>query len=694
MHVTVRRRSRLVRSVLAVGLAVFALVGCLAVIRPVAAAEPRNLPSQLTDDVNALDSAGEAQVRGALDKLLTQSGVQLWVWYTDTTGSLSAPEFAAQTAQLSSFGGTDLLLVLALDSQRYGYSRPEAFPLSDTELQRLLSSALEPGLRNKDYAGAVAGFVDALGNSLAGGPVPTGPVATTGPVPTERPADGGSRDTGFGLGTVLAVIVVVGIVAAVGWWFLYRRRAGPAGSIAGTPPAPGDEFAAMSDSQLNDEANRLLIATDDAVRDSEQELGFAEAEFGEAEAVPFREAIAAAKDDLRAAFQVRQQLDDSTPEDRPTRRRMLVDLIGQCRRAQGRLDAQTERFEQLRAFERQAPEILSRLPADAAAVEARIPPTEQTMTHLREYADASWQAVTTNLDEARTRLAAVRAAVTEGEAARAAGDGHRLTAATKAGQDALGQAGAFLHGIERLAKELDDARDRVAAELADAEADLARAKATVGAAPADPGLTGRLAEAEALLAQARSDLAPPKPDVASAYRRARQANEIADAILATIRTAQEEQARLTARLDSSIRSAQATLTRASDYVATRRGGVGGEARTRLAEAGRHVDQAVALGAADPAAGVREAEEATRLANEALAIAQRDYDGWDDPWRGGGRGGGGSDIAAAVIGGIIGGMLSGGGRGGGFPGRGGFGGGWGGGGGGFGGGGRTSGGGRW
>ena len=127
--------------------------------------------------------------------------------------------------------------------------------------------------------------------------------------------------------------------------------------------------------------------------------------------------------------------------------------------------------------------------------------------------------------------------------------------------------------------------------------------------------------------------------MAAAYAKARRANEIADEVLAGIRTAAEQQAALAARLDTSIRGAQATVTRASDYVATRRGGVGGEARTRLAEAARHLDQAVAAGAADPAAGIREAEAASRLANEALAIAQRDYGGWDDPWRGG-RGGGG------------------------------------------------------
>jgi hypothetical protein len=150
-------------------------------------------------------------------------------------------------------------------------------------------------------------------------------------------------------------------------------------------------------------------------------------------------------------------------------------------------------------------------------------------------------------------------------------------------------------------------------------------------------------------------------------------------------------------------AAQAAVTRASDYVAGHRGGIGTDARTRVAEATRHLQQAVALAPTDPTAALTEADAATRLAAEAESIAKQDYGRWDDPFRGGG-GRAGSDVAGAIIGGIIGGLLSGGGHrggfgGGGFGGFGGGGGGFGGfggssGGGSFGGGGGSSGGGRW
>jgi hypothetical protein len=191
--------------------------------------------------------------------------------------------------------------------------------------------------------------------------------------------------------------------------------------------------------------------------------------------------------------------------------------------------------------------------------------------------------------------------------------------------------------------------------------------------------------------------------VTGAYDKARRANELADAIEAGIRSARDQQARDAARLQAGLSAAQAAVTRAADYVAGHRGGIGTDARTRVAEASRHLEQAIALAPSDPAGALAEADAATRLAAEAERTAEQDYARWDDPFRGG-RGQGGSDMAGAIIGGIIGGLLSGGGRRGGFGGGGGGFGGFGGGGGGFGGfggssggggfGGGSSGGGRW
>ena len=648
-----------------------ALAGALVLIAVLAStvlgASPKRLTTQVTDDVGALGGS-TGTVQKALDDLQNTASVQLWVWFTDTTGGLSAADFAKQTATLNGFGGNDLLLVIAMTDHAYGYWKSDSIPLSNAQLDSVLGADLERPLKAGDNGGAIiataAGIRGAMGGSTGGSP----------------------------LGTLVTVLLVVGVIAVAGWWFLYRRKrtAVNAAGGAGTTGAPVDDVAAMKTPDLEKLANQALVQTDDAVRDSEQELGFAQAQFGDAEVAPFQAAIAGAKSDLAAAFKLRQQLDDAIPEDAATHRRMLEALVRGCRHAQAGLDAVKEEFERLREIEAKAPQILAALPAQADAVEERIPAAQEAMTRLDAFADASWQSVAPNIDEARKRLAAVREAVDEGAKAQAANDTQTAARAARLGQDALGQGTAFLDGIDRLAKELDEAKAKVDEMLVDADRDLAQAR-TAAAGSADPALGTRLAQADALLTGARAALAGPKPDVAAAYQHARDAHTIADDSLAALRTAAGQRARDAARLDASIKAAQATLTRASDFIATRRGAVGTEGRTRLAEAERHLTQAVAAGAADPVGGTREADEATRLANAAYQAAQDDYGRYDDPWHGGGRGGGGGgsgiggNIAGAIIGGIIGGMLSGGGRGGGLGGLGG---------GGFGGGGGSSGGGRW
>jgi hypothetical protein len=684
---------------------VVALVCLLTILPQVLGASPHRLAGPITDDVGAL-SGNTFGIQTVLNDLQDATGAQLWVWYTDTLGGQASGEFATETAQASGLGPTDLLLVIALDDRAYGYWKGDNVRISDAALSQILSQEMEPGLRSQDYAGAVVTIAKALTDAMSEGPVSPTPTPTPGDTSPPTLPGGGQSDGSAGsslIGTILALTIIGVGGALIGWWLLSGRRRGDRGRpIAGGPEGPNSDLAALPPKELDELANRILVDTDDAIRDSDQELGFAQAQFGDDAAARFVAAIAAARDDLKNAFTIRQRLDDATPEDAAARRQMLIDLVIACRKAQERLHAETHRFDELRSLEKEAPGILAKLPAEADALEARLPAAEATLAGLGVYADADWQAVAANVDGARTRIAAVRAAVDEGTKALSAGTPGIAAHAARLGEDGLAQGSAFLDAIDRLASELATARAQVDAELVAAVADLEKAKAAAATGPSDATVAQRLAEADQLLSEARTALDPPKPDVTGAYDKARRANGLADETEAGIRSAREQQAREAARLQAGLSAAQTAVTRASDYVAGHRGGIGTEARTRVAEAERHLQQAVALAPSDLSGALAEADAATRLAAEAERIAEQDYGRWDDPFR---RGGGwaGSDMTGAIIGGIIGGLLSGGGRRGGFGGHGGFG-GFGGGGGGFGGfggssggggfGGGSSGGGRW
>jgi len=440
MPISILRQSNGAKAVRAARAFAGALLLTLLVASTALGASPRRLATQVTDDVSALAGAART-LQQPLDNLQKTDNVQLWVWFTDTTGTLSAPDFATQTAALSGFGGNDLLLVIAMSDHAYGYWKSSAIPLTNTELESILGKDLEPSLQSGDNAGAILATATGIHLAMSG----TSGSAASGTASPAAGAGSGGSGGGSPIGTLVAILLIVGVLAVAGWWFLYGRKPRGAGEAAGAVPssavpsgAPVDDIATMKTPDLEKLANQALVDTDDAVRDSEQELGFAQAEFGDDAIAPFQAAITGAKADLAASFRIRQQLDDAVPEDAATHRRMLEDLVRGCRHAQAGLDDVKEEFEKLREIEAKAPQILAALPAQADALEARIPAAQQAMTRLGAYADPSWQSVAPNVDEAGRRIAAVREAVEHGTKALAANDGQTAARAARLGQDALG----------------------------------------------------------------------------------------------------------------------------------------------------------------------------------------------------------------------------------------------------------------
>ncbi len=277
---------------------------------PVAlAADIPRLSGTITDRTGELDR-NDPRIQGALDRLQRDHGIQLFVLFVDSTDDLSVTDYATEVAARNSLGVNDALLVVALQD------RTDALWLSDgldnitnSEVDRVIASEVEPRLGDGDYAGAVAAAADGLGAAAGPG---TGftmpPVATPAPTQAQGGGSGGTGSGGSGSGgvsTVLViVIVVIALVVAYVLFvrFMRRRRGGL--SAEERDRHTGD---------LAKEANRQLIDTDDAIKDANQELGFAEAQFGEETAKPYREALDAAAAELKAAFTIRQQLDDSTP---------------------------------------------------------------------------------------------------------------------------------------------------------------------------------------------------------------------------------------------------------------------------------------------------------------------------------------------------------------------------------------------
>ncbi len=190
--------------------------------------------------------------------------------------------------------------------------------------------------------------------AASGAPV-TEPPILPGPVtepPTQPPAEPPAEDGGNGIGAALAILAIAGGGFFV-WrgWRMRSLRAAAATPAGTTPAAPPVDAKALAR-----EANALLIATDERIRDAGQETDFAEAQYGAGAVGTFRTAVAEARDQLAAAFTLRQRLDDSTPEDEATRIAMLQEIVQRTTSAQQRLDAETEKIRELRDLAARCPQ--------------------------------------------------------------------------------------------------------------------------------------------------------------------------------------------------------------------------------------------------------------------------------------------------------------------------------------------------
>ena len=459
---------------------------------------------------------------------------------------------------------------------------------------------------------------------------------------------------------LLAIVVAFGV-------FLWRRR--------GT--ASMTERAAQED--LGKQASSLLLQTDDALREAEQEVGFAEAQFGEAEAAPYRTALDSAKALLREAFTLSQQLDDDTPETPDQRHAMLQQTIDKCTEARKLVDEQAARVKQLRDLDKNIEQVLPQTSGLIDVQAARIDPARGVLATLAgHYQPANYQAIKGNVGSAEQKLTGARAALAEGQSALTAGTRDVAVSKVVAGETAVREATALLDAIDQTRHQLAKGESDLEASMAAVDQDIASARAAIQAGHG----VERSAEVEraaGLLAKARELAAAQPVDVVGATRMATEANTAIDAVAAGIQATDAAAQRNAAAAQAAIANATASVSQAQGLLAAYGASAAGRrASTRLAQAQQYLTRAQTLLATDAATAAQAAQTADALADEAIAEMQASGVGGGSSGvtraPGGGSGsfgggygvpqappsGGGGDLLGGILGGILGGMMSGGG----------------------------------
>ncbi|WP_405588490.1 hypothetical protein [Streptomyces sp. NBC_01092] len=436
----------------------------------------------------------------------------------------------------------------------------------------------------------------------------------------EDEGDGGTSAVDF----VMPVVALVAAGVLAGYGFVRRRRRARDRTTPGGAPVQAAEPAA---GELDERAQASLVAADDWVRVSAEELGFVAGRFGAGDAEhvePFARVLADARAELAVAFRMRWQYEGGVPEEAAARRHALAGIVGRCEEAGRLLDGQAAAFDQARGLEEG---LGGGLGHALVVAEGRFREltwrTSGAGTVLGElgerYGPSATAALAGHVEQAKDRLVFATTQLNHARQAADLGDNGRAAGRLRAAEGAIAQAAAFIDGVERHAGELARAAGMVPAALTGGEVEIAGAREArrwVRSPYADipPGeLRARVVHADLVLAGVREELTSGRPyDPLDVLRRiVRGVAPVAAGRAGVIPAA-------------AVVCARSAVTGADDVVATHRAAVGGEARTRLAEARRLLaPPAPAPAGRAPRAELADLVSADTLAQQAHELAEQD-----------------------------------------------------------------------
>lgn len=678
---------RLSPAVLALGVtgaSTLSLAAGLALADAARAEAPVDIPPGefVVDQAEVLTSAQEEEITQAINDLQSQEGQNLFVLYvdefTDADGQpMDRQEWVAEVAENKGAGSQDSILAIAVEQRQYAFGATQANsiePLTGEVIQEYIQPVMpDPG--EDDWVtpalSAVSGIADAADGNVSG---------------SAQSGEGGGAGGWLAGGLVVAALAGGGIALAS----RNKKKKSLEGQSARGAQGPKDPLDAMSVDELRTKAGSMLVAADDAIRSSEQEVGFALASYGEESVETFRKDIEIAKDHMRESFQLQNQLDDHIPDTEEQQRAWLKDIIARCEAVGASLSAHQKEFNDLRHLEDSADSALQDLKARAAEAAETVSGAEQQLVALHgKYADSALMEVTDNATQARERLQFVQAAVAKAEESLASADRSTAVLAIRAGEESVAQTVTLVEAVSKAGQHLDQSMENLRVGASQTAQDLAQAQALVDAGQ-HRELAGPIAGAQQTLGRVKAGINSGRPDPVDLLRQLEKAHRQLDAPLAGIRDRQEQERRAASALQSAILQAQAQIDGTQDFIAARRGAVGSQARTKVAEAERTLQQAVRTSGQDPVTALNLANQASSLADRASQLAQQDLDRWGGGFAGAGHGGAGyggrpggygggagggfaGGLGGAVLGGILMGGLFGGDHDGGDWGGGGFGG---------------------
>ncbi len=416
-----------------------------------------------------------------------------------------------------------------------------------------------------------------------------------------------------------------------------------------------EELRAQDD-ELGRRASAALVATDERIRTTTDELAYAEAELGVDATKNLREALTAVRTHMREAFQLNQLNHDEIPDTDEELRTRNARIVQLCDWAEDLLDDRTSALEGPIERARRAPEIIAGIRSDVERLSARIPHTADTIARLSErYSEGGAAKVSKNAEEARQLLSFATHGADVSERRRDAGQREQANLALETAIEAVRRATTLIEAVDTFEVEALRAESTLDDVVTDSREDLAAAREFAHVPAVSTAMANLQSALHALPA------AGTKTDPFADLTHLREANAALDVAVDKARERAARPVPAESHVRHAIEDSDRQLGVARSVIAGHRGWIGADARTRLAESERiRLDLERFVGAPidedDREKAMADARRCGQLAGEALQLAQRDIDssrpssGWDGPM--GGQRGGGNNVMGGILGGLV------------------------------------------
>lgn len=591
-------RFRFLLTTLAVALAVLAAIlpshAQAVPVRP--AANPLDIAQPVTDPSGFLSTQEAGTVRNAIATTAGR-GINTYVVLVPDFSGYDSTDWCATSGNQSSIEDNSVIFVLAYEERDSAWCTniaEDSSLISDRALDRAQDDALaiaanSDPLDSQHTAQAAVAFVEAVGNAAGSGGTSNG-------------AAGGSA---AGLVFVVALILIV-LVAII--FFASRRKKND--QVRPGSRVPQSDSPQVQRQQI-DSAQQQLLASDEALRASVDEVEFAKAQLGYAQADRLDGAVRAAQQGISDCFLKLPQMQEapSLAEQAAIARQILATISSvmppvyqaqeELKAARDRQTNAESRLDDLRGRLQEAAMRAQNSQRTLEDLKLRFSPAQlQSLESQPKQAMAFIQAAQNNCEEARTQMDSNRGAAVEALDRATAQLQSALAAigSVDGAEEAISQSNRVLgNAIASITSDLDDV-NRLAADQSAFAPLVAEARAAIQAGQAARGGQG---------------------DPLAALQKLRDAEDALDHALDPLRTANDQSVRAQTMAGERIAAAEAMVNQAQTSLQANRHSGSLDARSAVSNAQAQLNLAKTLQPSDPTAAINAANSALGAAQQAL-----------------------------------------------------------------------------